>query len=75
MRSSKQIIHYDKRSDVLYFGVRKGMEEEFVEIAPGIMIELDQKGKVIGVEVLNASKILKPVLKPIQRQMFEVAMR
>lgn len=75
MKNPKQIIHYDKRSDVLYFGVKKGVEEEFVEIAPGIMVELDGKGKVIGVEVLNASQMLKPILKPTKRQIFEVAMR
>lgn len=61
---SKQSVHYDKQSDVLYLGVQKGLEEEFVEIAPGINVELDENGKVIGVEVLNASKILKKVAKP-----------
>ena len=75
MKSSKKIIHYDKQSDVLYFGVQKGAEEEFAEIAPGIMVEINGKGKVIGVEVLNASKILKPVLKPIQSQSLQLAMR
>lgn len=69
MKNGKKIIHYDKQSDVLYFGVQKGIEEEFAEIAPGIVAEIDAKGKVIGIEVLNASKILKPV----QRQMFGIA--
>lgn len=57
-----KLMHYDKKNDVLYLGVQKGVEEEFSEIAPGIAVELDKKGNVIGVEVLNASKILKPVL-------------
>ena len=61
---SKQSVHYDRQSDVLYLGVQKGLEEEFVEIAPGVNVELDENGKVIGVEVLNASKILKKVAKP-----------
>ncbi|MBI2355652.1 MAG: DUF2283 domain-containing protein [Candidatus Doudnabacteria bacterium] len=68
MKKSNKIIHYDNQSDVLYLGVRKGVEEEFAEIAPGIMAELDKKGRVIGVEILNASEIFKPVIKPIQRQ-------
>lgn len=68
MSKAKRAIHYDKQSDVLYLGVQKGIEEEFVEIVPGINVELDEKGKVVGVEVLNASKILKPVLKSGSRQ-------
>ena len=59
----KKMVHYDKQSDVLYFGVQSGTEEEFIEIAPGVSAELDSKKNVIGIEVLNASKILSPVLK------------
>lgn len=54
---------YDEQSDVLYFGVKNGMEEEYVEIAPGINVELDDNHQVIGVEVLNASRVLKPLTK------------
>jgi len=71
-KHKKQIVHYGRHNDVLYFGIEKGIEEEFVEIAPGVMAELDEKGKVIGVEVLNASQILKPLFKPIQRQISAV---
>lgn len=59
----EKMVHYDKDNDVLYFGVQSGIEEEFVEIAPGVSAELDNKKNVIGIEVLNASKILRPVLK------------
>lgn len=66
----EKLIHYDRQNDVLYFGVQKGAEEEFSEIAPGVAVELDKKRNVIGVEVLNASKILKPVLGSKERQAF-----
>ena len=69
--NSKKIINYDSKSDVLYLGVKKGVEEEFIEVSPGINIELDQSGQVIGVEVLNASRVLKPVIKPLQKQILE----
>ena len=69
--NSKKIINYDRKSDVLYIGVKKGIEEEFVEISPGINVELDLKGQVIGIEILNASRILKPVIKPFQKQILE----
>jgi len=75
MKKAKSAIHYDRQSDVLYLGLRKGLEEEFVEIAPGVNVELDENGKVIGVEVLNASRILRPVLKPASRQTVGISYR
>ena len=69
----KQFVHYDAESDVLYFGVKRGAEEEFEEIAPGIMAELDKKGQVIGVEVLNASGVFRPVAKSIESRAMSMA--
>lgn len=71
MKNLKKVINYDHKSDVLYMGVKKGIEEEFVEVSPGINIELDENGQVIGVEILNASKILKPVMYSLQKQVLE----
>lgn len=58
-----KIVSYDGASDVLYLGAKKGFEEEYVEIAPGIHVELDQKGRVIGVEVLQASRVFRPMVR------------
>ena len=63
----KSLINYDYKSDVLYIAAKKGVEEEFVEIAPGINVELDESGKVIGIEILNASKCLKSIAKPLYK--------
>lgn len=63
--SAKSIVNYDSRADVLYIVAKKAREEEFVEIAPGINVELDKKGEVVGIEILNASKFFKPVVKPL----------
>lgn len=52
----KLIINYDKKSDVFYIVVREGYEEEHKEVAPGIFVELDKKGNLLGVEILNASQ-------------------
>ena len=58
-------ILYDKENDVLSF-LKDGKEDAFIEIYPGINIELDDKKEFIGIEILNASQVLKDVLKPIQ---------
>jgi uncharacterized protein YuzE len=66
----KSLINYDSKSDVLYIATsKKATEEEFVEIAPGINVELDEKGQVVGVEILNASKCLKHIAKPLYKHM------
>ena len=67
--SKKSLVNYDYESDVLYIVAKKGVEEEFIEIAPGINVELDDKGRVIGIEILNASKCLKPIAKPLYKHM------
>ena len=61
----KQKISYDKKADVLYFLLKEGSEEQYKEIAPGVGLELDKKGDLLGVEILNASKVLgaKPKIK------------
>jgi len=68
---SQKIINYDPKSDVLYMGIKKGIEEEFIEISPGINVELDENGRVIGIEILNASKVLRPVIRSFQKQILE----
>ena len=60
-------VNYDFESDVLYIVTKKTTEEEFIEITPGINIELDEKGEVIGIEILNASKCLKPIAKSLHK--------
>lgn len=65
----KALLNYDSESDVLYIVTKEGEEEKFVEIAPGVNVELDVRGEVTGVEILNASKFFKPVAKPLYQQM------
>jgi len=60
-------VFYDQKEDVLYLG-KKGQEEEIVELAPGINVELDGSGELIGVELFNASTLLKDVIKPMERK-------
>lgn len=58
MTKAKQKIFYDKKTDVLWFNIKSGLEEEHKEVAPGVSIELNDKGELLGIEILNASKVL-----------------
>ena len=52
-------VHYDPQSDTLYFLVRDGEEERFVEVTEGVNVELDEEGQLLGVEIMNASRFLR----------------
>lgn len=62
MKKTKQKIYYDKETDVLWFLIKSGPEETHEEIAPGVSVELGKKGELLGIEILNASKLLGPKL-------------
>lgn len=57
---------YDKDSDSLYLIVAKGPEEGFIELAPNINLEIGRKGKIIGIEILNATKVLGRAKQPLE---------
>lgn len=62
VKRNKQKIYYDKKTDVLWLLVKSGPEFEYKELSPGISVELGKKGELLGIEVLNASKTIKPLL-------------
>ncbi|MBW2014993.1 MAG: DUF2283 domain-containing protein [Deltaproteobacteria bacterium] len=60
-------VVYDDEEDILYIA-KEGKEEEVVELSPGVNVELDSSGKLIGIELFNASNILKDVIEPIDKR-------
>ncbi|PXF60820.1 MAG: hypothetical protein C4B59_07480 [Candidatus Methanogaster sp.] len=55
-------VDYDVGSDTLYSFMKEGAEEEFVEVADGVSIELNTRKEIMGIEILHASEILEPLL-------------
>ena len=47
---------YDPEVDALYLRLSESKVLESEEVQPGIVLDFDEKGNVVGVEVLNASK-------------------
>lgn len=56
--SANKKIYYDKKSDALWLLIKSGLEEEVREVSPGVNVELGKNGEILGIEILNASKIL-----------------
>ena len=61
-------VTYDPSTDVLYLVIQEGVEAEFREIIPGVNVEMDEEGQVIGVEIVGASRVLRNVLEPLYRK-------
>jgi uncharacterized protein YuzE len=53
-------LHYDKATDAAYlrFSAQAVIESE--EVAPGVVLDYDADGKMVGMEVLNARSHLPP---------------
>lgn len=58
MKKTNQKIYYDNKTDVLWLNIKSGVEEEHREVAPGVSVELNKKGDLLGIEILNASQVL-----------------
>ena len=50
-------------ADALYIRLRDGKIVESDEVAPGIIVDLDENNEIIGIEVLQLSKRKLDLLK------------
>jgi uncharacterized protein YuzE len=67
MEKDKVRAWYDKSVDIFYMLFKEGPSHEIIEADPDIHLELDEKGKIIGIEILNAGKsgLIRQVAKAI----------
>lgn len=49
-------IHYDPKVDAVYIDLAKGKYEVSRKISDSIVVDEDKKGKVLGIEILDASE-------------------
>ena len=49
-------VSYDRETDILNIVLRKARIDESDEVNPGVILDLDRRGNVIGIEILDASK-------------------
>jgi len=51
-------VEYDSKVDAMYIWLRKTKYEISEELAENVMIDLDKDGRIIGIEILDATKNL-----------------
>jgi len=49
-------LHVDKKADALYLRLDDSRIIESEEVAPGVILDYDDKDEVVGVEMLHLSK-------------------
>lgn len=53
-------LKIDKESDALYFRLDETKILESEEVQPGIILDFDAEGRVVGIEILNLSTRTTP---------------
>jgi uncharacterized protein YuzE len=51
---------YDPEADAIYITLSRGKIDDTEEIAPNLFVDRDEEGRILGIEVLTASKVLGP---------------
>ncbi|MHB8860161.1 MAG: DUF2283 domain-containing protein [Minisyncoccota bacterium] len=51
-------INYDKIADAMYFSLKKGKVAKTLEMNERLIVDVDKKGNILGIEMLDASSQL-----------------
>ncbi|MCB8951964.1 MAG: DUF2283 domain-containing protein [Ardenticatenales bacterium] len=72
---SKTSVMYFEKEDILHLVISEEPEARSIELGPNITAELNEKGELIGVEIVNAAAFLRDsILESIQFKMLESMM-
>lgn len=53
-------LKIDKENDALYLRLDESLIVESEEVQPGVIMDFNADGKVVGIEILNLSDRIKP---------------
>jgi uncharacterized protein YuzE len=71
MEKAKVKASYDKSEDILYLVFKEGPSYEVIEADPDVHLELDKKGKIMGIEIWNAKQ--SGLIKQVKAAIIETA--
>ena len=52
------VFQYFPDTDMLYIKLADGVSTESEEVAPGVVLDFDERNRVIGIEIEDASKFI-----------------
>ncbi|RLI09921.1 DUF2283 domain-containing protein, partial [Candidatus Bathyarchaeota archaeon] len=47
------MVKYDRAADSLYIKLKEGKVVESDEVAPGVILDFDEEGEVVGMEIVE----------------------
>ncbi len=66
-------MRYFEEEDILHVSISEGAETGSVELCPNITAELNDKGELIGIKIINASVYLQDaILESAQAKMLHL---
>jgi uncharacterized protein YuzE len=72
---SKPQMTYFKDEDVLHLVIANDIEAGSIELSPNVTAELNEKGELIGIEILEASSFLRDsILEAAQAKMLQLSL-
>ncbi len=70
---NKTKMKYFSESDIVHLAVSDEKETDSIELSPNITAELNNKGELIGIEILNTSTYLRDsVLETAQARLLKI---
>jgi len=71
---NKAHMAYFEKDDVLHLAISDEPETGSVEVSPNITAEINAKGELIGIEILNASTFIRDsLLESVQAKVLDLA--
>jgi uncharacterized protein YuzE len=71
---SKTRMMYFEKDDVLHLAISDEPEAGSVELGPNITVELNDKGEMIGIEILEASRFIRDsIMESVQAKVLRVS--
>jgi len=70
---NKTRMMYFEKDDVLHLAISDEPEAGSVELSPNITAELNDKGEMIGIEILEASRFIRDsIMESVQARVLRV---
>ena len=71
---NKTKMAYFEKEDILHLAISDEPEGGSIELSPNITAELNDRGELIGIEILNASAFIRDsILESVQAKMLQLA--
>ncbi len=69
-------FHYDRSEDAFYIRFDERPYAKSDEVEEGVIFDYDRRGKIIGIEILDASRKLSPAFRgSLRRRAIPVSVR